>query len=103
MFYRSFGKVYKANYSYRSNPVAIKDIQVNEEIVLSVANEVEILQLVYHPNIVHMIRGFLIDSQTVWIVLDYLEFTLAKIIDHFSNKNTDFTELQIAYFSRRVI
>lgn len=81
----------------------IKQISITSENANSLLNEVNILRETSdHPNIVNYIRGFITRDDILWIVLEYMEFSLSKIIDVYSDKNIEFQESQIAYFAREV-
>ncbi|XP_010610183.1 serine/threonine-protein kinase 36 isoform X3 [Fukomys damarensis] len=79
----SFGRVYKGRKKYSAQVVALKFIPKlgrSEKELRNLQREIEIMQGLRHPNIVHMLDSFETDKEVV-VVTDYAEGELFQILE----------------------
>uniref|UniRef100_H0UYU6 Serine/threonine-protein kinase 36 n=1 Tax=Cavia porcellus TaxID=10141 RepID=H0UYU6_CAVPO len=79
----SFGRVYKGRKKYSAQVVALKFIPKlgrTEKELRNLQREIEIMQGLRHPNIVHMLDSFETDKEVV-VVTDYAEGELFQILE----------------------
>ncbi|XP_004864628.1 serine/threonine-protein kinase 36 isoform X3 [Heterocephalus glaber] len=79
----SFGRVYKGRKKYSAKVVALKFIPKlgrSEKELRNLQREIEIMQGLRHPNIVHMLDSFETDKEVV-VVTDYAEGELFQILE----------------------
>ncbi|XP_023578853.1 serine/threonine-protein kinase 36 isoform X2 [Octodon degus] len=79
----SFGRVYKGRKKYSAQVVALKFIPKMgrlEKELRNLQREIEIMQGLRHPNIVHMLDSFETDKEVV-VVTDYAEGELFQILE----------------------
>jgi len=91
----SFGKVFKAILLNAQYPVAIKEMLNISSQIQYIQNEIEILKMCHHENVVSYF-GSVINGDSLWIVMDYM--ALGSIRDMIDSKDLPgLTEPEIAY------
>ena len=98
----TFGKVYKAKIG--DNLFALKKIKVDmhdKGFPITSIREIKVLKkLAEHPNIVKLVDIVSSKSNAVYLVFEFVEFDLYKLL---RKENTAFTKLQIKFIFKQIM
>ncbi|RHZ78752.1 hypothetical protein Glove_156g86 [Diversispora epigaea] len=95
------GNMYSANQKNSQEMVAIKIIPFASEKLKIIRNELNLMKMSQHPNIVKYI-GCHHTSDSIWVVMEYMEVSLADLIAMYEDE-LQISELQIALVARETL
>ncbi|CAG8523924.1 10445_t:CDS:10 [Diversispora eburnea] len=95
------GNMYSANQNNSQEMVAIKIIPFTSEKLKIIRNELNLMKMSQHPNIVKYI-GCYHTSDSIWVVMEYMEVSLADLIAMYEDE-LQINELQIALVARETL
>ncbi|KNC49271.1 STE/STE20/PAKA protein kinase [Thecamonas trahens ATCC 50062] len=96
-----FGDVYKGVHNESQSVVAIKQIELSGENVdmLGLQNEIAMMKVVAHPNIVRFAGAYLEASSMLWICMEFIDAgALTDVIAY-----REMSEAEIAYVCRPIL
>ncbi|KAJ7605621.1 kinase-like domain-containing protein [Mycena polygramma] len=78
------GQVYEAKTVATGTKVVIKEIDLSNEETKKerILNEILFLRATQHPNKIHFLEAYLVTSTELWIVTEYIDAELVKIIEN---------------------
>lgn len=96
------GQVFVATHVKTGNKVAIKKMEINSENIKLLVTEIDIMKTSDHPNIVHYVDSYIVNSNELWVVMEYMGGgCLTDVLECFDS--VQMTEPQIAYCCRETL